>query len=183
MIGRLALAAAGRRSKWVVLAVWLLLVVLGSLLAQRLEQVQTNDASSFLPAEAESTRVLDLQLEAAGSNAVPAVQLVVPLGEDDGFELGQDMKQVQRLVQSSPEGGDRADGLRVWVTGPGGLPGDFLDVFETIRGQLSRPLSSSGTTGRLGSAVTVMPCAASTRWTEGSSTSSASVQPQPCSSS
>ncbi|HEX8188641.1 MAG TPA: MMPL family transporter, partial [Pyrinomonadaceae bacterium] len=33
-------------------------------------------------------------------------------------------------------GGTRDDGLRVWVTGPGGLQGDFLDVFENIDGVL-----------------------------------------------
>jgi putative drug exporter of the RND superfamily len=181
-LGRLAVLPAGRRSKLVALAAWVLLVVLGSMVAQRLEQVQTNDASSFLPAEAESTQVLDLQLEAAGSNAVPAVvlyerpgglrpadldavardresllgavtvegdvpppipsedgqavQLFVPLGEEDGFALGQDVREVQRVVQSDREGGTREDGLQVWVTGPAGLQGDFLDVFEAIDSRL-----------------------------------------------
>jgi RND superfamily putative drug exporter len=144
--------------------------------------VQRNDASSFLPADAESTRAIALQVEASGSDALPAVvlyerqggltpadlatvaaererviasvevegqvpppipspdgasvQVVLPLGEDDGFALGEDVRDLRELVGSSETGGERDDGLQVWVTGPGGLQGDLLAVFETIDGTL-----------------------------------------------
>jgi RND superfamily putative drug exporter len=64
------------------------------------------------------------------------VQLVLPLGEDDGFELGNDVQALRELVGSGPDGGTREDGLQVWVTGPAGLQGDFLAVFDTIEGVL-----------------------------------------------
>ena len=177
-LSRLATFPSSRRGKWIALVLWLAIFVLGGMAAGRLESVQQNDAESFLPAEAESVRALELQQE-AGSDATPAVvlyerpggltpedleaiqadgravaaadvevdgevsppipsqdgeaaQLLVLLGEDDGFELGQDVVEVREVVQSDVDGGTREDGLQVWVTGPGGLSGDFLDVFAGI---------------------------------------------------
>jgi putative drug exporter of the RND superfamily len=177
-LSRLATAHTTRRGKWVALVGWILLIVLGVSLAGRLDEVQENDASSFLPAEAESVRVLEVQREALGSDAIPAVvlyerpggltpddlaavaadreqvlaavtvegqapppipsedgesvQLVIPMGEEDGFAFGEEVQEVRRIVGSDVDGGDRDDGLSVWVTGPGGLQGDFLDVFADI---------------------------------------------------
>jgi putative drug exporter of the RND superfamily len=58
---RLAALVCGRRSKWIVLAFWLVaLVVLGPL-AGKLSGAQKNDNSSWLPTNAESTAVINLQ--------------------------------------------------------------------------------------------------------------------------
>ncbi|MFF0295775.1 MMPL family transporter [Kitasatospora sp. NPDC004614] len=51
----------GRRRKWVVLALWLVLLVAAVPLAGKLTGAEDNQASSWLPANAESTRVLDAQ--------------------------------------------------------------------------------------------------------------------------
>ncbi|MFJ1708217.1 MMPL family transporter [Kitasatospora sp. NPDC088346] len=56
--GRLASLPCGRRSKWVVLALWLILVVVAGPLAGKLMDVEDNEASSWLPGSAESTQVL-----------------------------------------------------------------------------------------------------------------------------
>ncbi len=65
------------RRRWVLPAVLVLvwLAVGGPLgsFAGRLGEVQTNDNAAFLPAGAESTRVLDLQAQAAGADSFSAI--------------------------------------------------------------------------------------------------------------
>ncbi|MFB4296292.1 MMPL family transporter [Actinomadura sp. NTSP31] len=58
---RLAGLIAGRRGKWAVLAIWVVLLVALGPLAGRLADVEKNDAASWLPASAESTQVVKLQ--------------------------------------------------------------------------------------------------------------------------
>ena len=56
---RIAHLVCGRRSKWVVLALWLAVMMLAFPLAQKLTDAQDNDAASWLPGSAESTQVLE----------------------------------------------------------------------------------------------------------------------------
>jgi RND superfamily putative drug exporter len=56
-VRKLAALPAGRRAKWVVLAFWLVIAGLAGTFAGQLSSVQKNDAISFLPRNAESTRV------------------------------------------------------------------------------------------------------------------------------
>ncbi|MBM9509726.1 MMPL family transporter [Actinacidiphila acididurans] len=51
----------GRRGKWVVLVVWVIVLVALSPLAQKLSGAEKNDSASWLPGNAESTKVLELQ--------------------------------------------------------------------------------------------------------------------------
>ena len=64
---------AGRRAKWIVLAAWLIVVAVAGPLAGKLGSAEHNDAKSWLPATAESTRVLDLQSRVQSPNVYPAV--------------------------------------------------------------------------------------------------------------
>ncbi|MCF6521703.1 MMPL family transporter [Streptomyces sp. JJ36] len=50
----------GRRTKWLVLLLWLVLLVLLAPLSSKLMEAQDNQASSWLPGSAESTRVLEI---------------------------------------------------------------------------------------------------------------------------
>jgi RND superfamily putative drug exporter len=60
-MGRRILAlACGRRSKWVVLAAWVVVMVLVSGPASKFEDVQKNEPSSFLPGSAESLKTNEL---------------------------------------------------------------------------------------------------------------------------
>ena len=65
---------SGRRSKFVMLGLWLVLATVGGMLAAKLTEVQNNDALGALPASAETTRALD-RAEAAfpGSDRLVAV--------------------------------------------------------------------------------------------------------------
>ena len=64
---------AGRRSKFVVLAVWVVLAIALGPPAGRFESVQQNEPSSFLPGGAESVRVLEASAGFASGEAAPAI--------------------------------------------------------------------------------------------------------------
>jgi putative drug exporter of the RND superfamily len=52
---------AGRRTKWLVLVFWLVVVALAGPLSGKLTGVEKNDAQSWLPSAAESTQALALR--------------------------------------------------------------------------------------------------------------------------
>lgn len=64
---------AGRRTKYLVLALWLVTVVIAAGFAGRLGDVQTDDPAATLPGNAGSTRVLGAQSSFASTDALPAV--------------------------------------------------------------------------------------------------------------
>jgi putative drug exporter of the RND superfamily len=57
----IAATPSGRRAKWAVLVFWLIVVAVAGPLAGKLTGAEKNDSSAWLPAKAESTKVLDLQ--------------------------------------------------------------------------------------------------------------------------
>jgi len=64
---------AGRRTKWLVLVFWLVVVALAGPLSGKLTGVEKNDAQSWLPSKAESTQVLALRSKVVSPNVYPAV--------------------------------------------------------------------------------------------------------------
>ena len=64
---------AGRRTKWAVLIFWLIVVAVIGPLAGKLTSAEKNDASAWLPAAAESTKVLDIQSRFQSPNIYAAV--------------------------------------------------------------------------------------------------------------
>ena len=69
----IAYAPAGRRSKWLVLVFWLVIVGLAGPLSGKLTGAEKNDASAWLPPKAESTQVLNLRSHFISPNVYPAV--------------------------------------------------------------------------------------------------------------
>jgi RND superfamily putative drug exporter len=65
---------------WVVLLVSILVVVVMGSLGSRLTSVQDNDTASWLPGDAESTKVIEQSQQFADPNAIPAVVLYVREG-------------------------------------------------------------------------------------------------------
>src|SRR2546429_9772837 len=63
----------GRRAKWAVLVFWLLVVAVAGPLSGKLMGAEKNDAKAWLPANAESTKVLDLQSKFQSPNVFTAV--------------------------------------------------------------------------------------------------------------
>ncbi|GAB2806155.1 MMPL family transporter [Actinoallomurus bryophytorum] len=73
MTSRLARLPAGRRTKWLVLIAWLILLMVGGSLAGKLQGVTQNNADAYLPGSAEATRVIKLQDEVHKEDAILAV--------------------------------------------------------------------------------------------------------------
>ena len=77
----LASIVAGRRTKWLILALWIVAAAVMSPLGSKLSDVTTDDTESFLPSNAESTevvRTLDHQFPAKET----ALALVVYQNKD-----------------------------------------------------------------------------------------------------
>jgi putative drug exporter of the RND superfamily len=70
---RIAEIPAGSWTKWLVVGFWLVVVVVAFPLSNKLMGAEKNDASAWLPANAESTKVLDLQSHFQSPNIFPAV--------------------------------------------------------------------------------------------------------------
>ncbi|HTZ24834.1 MAG TPA: MMPL family transporter, partial [Streptosporangiaceae bacterium] len=72
-ISRITAWPCGRRTKWLVIVFWLIVVAVTGSLAGKLQGAERNDASSYLPASAESTQELNLQAKFTSPNLNPAV--------------------------------------------------------------------------------------------------------------
>ncbi len=70
---RLAALPSGRWSKWLVLLMWFALIVVAGPLAGKLTGAQENDSAAWLPANAESTQVLEQQRTFQPDETFPAV--------------------------------------------------------------------------------------------------------------
>jgi putative drug exporter of the RND superfamily len=72
-VGRLAKLPAGRVTKWLVLAFWLVVVALAFQPSSKLTGAQENDAVAWLPGDAESTQVLQAAEEFQSSDEIPTI--------------------------------------------------------------------------------------------------------------
>src|SRR3954471_8533797 len=74
MTGLLSIAS-GRRAKWIIGALWLVLVfaVSGANLPGKFSDAEKNESSSFLPGDAESTKALDATKRLQGGEQAPMV--------------------------------------------------------------------------------------------------------------
>jgi RND superfamily putative drug exporter len=68
-----ATLATSRRTKYVAIVFWLVIIAVAGPLAGKLTGVQKNDAKSWLPGSAESTQVLNIQSTFTSPNTIPAV--------------------------------------------------------------------------------------------------------------
>ncbi|MEU8679462.1 MMPL family transporter [Streptomyces sp. NPDC048560] len=99
----------GPRTKWLVVALWLIVFVVAAPLAQKLTGAQDNDATSWLPSSAESTQVLETS---KGFRPEIITAIIVYAREDglttkDRAQIAADTVQLKTL---------RADGVRGWET-------------------------------------------------------------------
>jgi RND superfamily putative drug exporter len=93
-IGRFAAAVTGPRGRWVVIAVWVPLALAGALARGHIGEVTAAGQTSFLPGDAESTRVVDvLQRSYKGGDDVPAI---VVFEREGGLTRG-DLNAIGRL--------------------------------------------------------------------------------------
>src|SRR5215475_5779135 len=72
-LSRIAEIPAGSWTKWVVVGFWVAVLVVTLPLSSKLTGAEKNDAKTWLPANAESTKVLDIQSRFQSPNIFPAV--------------------------------------------------------------------------------------------------------------
>ncbi len=89
----------GRVSKWIVLVFWILLLVGSAGFAQKLADVQNNEASSWLPESAESTRALEKLGPFQDPNAIPTVVAYVREGGLTEADLAAITAQTEEFAQ------------------------------------------------------------------------------------
>src|SRR3954447_19173903 len=90
----------GRKTKWLVLVFWLLVVAVLGPLAGKLTGVEKNDAQSWLPGKAESTKVLAAQKAFQSPNTFQAVVVYERpngLSPDDRFKAVHDIPKFALL--------------------------------------------------------------------------------------
>ncbi len=90
----------GRVTKWIVLAFWVILLVGSAGFAQKLTDVQNNEASSWLPASAESTKAVEKLGAFQDENNIPTVVVYERssgLTEDDLAAAREQVAEMQNL--------------------------------------------------------------------------------------
>ena len=95
----------GRVTKWLVLVFWILVVVVAGPLAGKLTDVQDNQASSWLPASAESTKALDKLAPFQNENDIATVLVYeksAGLTKADLATIGDQLDQIQGLNGAVP---------------------------------------------------------------------------------
>lgn len=115
---RIAEIPAGSWTKWVVVAFWLIVLVLAFPLASKLNGVQKNDASAWLPGSAESTKVLDVQSRFQSPNVYTGVVVYV---RDTGI--------------TAADRGKAAADTRKFAGVPGVLPRRIVGPIESADGK------------------------------------------------
>ncbi|MCW8382991.1 MMPL family transporter [Streptomyces justiciae] len=98
----------GRRAKWVVLVLWLVVLFLTAPLASKLTDAQDNDAASWLPGSAESTQVLQIS-EDFRPEQIPAVVIYAResgLTAEDKAQIQEDARQLRELRDHGVRGAE-----------------------------------------------------------------------------
>ncbi|MDW8809544.1 MMPL family transporter [Streptomyces scabiei] len=90
----------GRRAKWVVLGLWLVVLFVVAPFATKLTDAQDNDAASWLPGSAESTQVLEIS-EGFRTEQIPAVVVYAResgLTAEDRDAIQADVRELKGLT-------------------------------------------------------------------------------------
>ena len=128
--------------KWAVLAFWIAVVVVAGPLAGKLNGAQQNDASAWLPHNAESTRVIELAKRFTPTDTFPAVvvyELPGPATHADQARAAADAERfagldhVGKVVGPIPASDGRALEVVVPVEMGSGGWNDIAPVVEEMR--------------------------------------------------
>jgi RND superfamily putative drug exporter len=120
-----ATAVCGRRSKYLVVLFWIVMVVILGSLAAKLADVENNEASSWLPEDAESTQAIEEQAAFMSPDTIPAVVVY----EREGGLTPADLEKAQADVATFGE-----------LEGTTAGPDDDIPV--NIDGEIRGPLPS-----------------------------------------
>lgn len=104
---KLAGAVCGPRTKYVVVAFWVIAFVILGAFATKLTDVEDNQAASWLPGSAESTRALNAQMSFQSPDMIPAVVVYHRNGgltQADRAKASADAKAFEALDNTTVEG-------------------------------------------------------------------------------
>ncbi len=150
MRGSLFTFAAGRRSKWVVFAIWFVGIFIAAGpagLPEKFEDAESNEATSYLPGDAESTHALDATEELQKGELAPAV---IVYRRDSGLTAADRQTIVEDVGRMTEErfpgviadgataaaGGGKAQTLdKAPSEAPNGLPEGCGTTTSTVEGQ------------------------------------------------
>ena len=97
---QIAGSLTGRITKWLVVALWVVVLAVAGGFAQKLTDVQNNESSSWLPADAESTRALARLEPFQDPNAIPTLvvyERTAGLTPEDLSAAQAHVAEIQRL--------------------------------------------------------------------------------------
>ncbi|KJC64092.1 MMPL family transporter [Agreia bicolorata] len=134
--------------------VWLTAASIGGPYFGRIDEVSSNDQTSYLPASADATRVSALQKQFTDSDAIPAI---VVFRTDDGAELTDEQRaDIQKQINGLSSVVGVADGISpaipsqdeqaVEVFVPIDASGEVRDTVDSMRSFLLREGSIDGVT-------------------------------------
>jgi RND superfamily putative drug exporter len=103
--------ASGRRAKWAVVVFWLIIVAVAGPLSGKLTGAEKNDSSSWLPAKAESTKVLDLQSRFQSPNIFTAVVIYDRPSGLTSADRAKAVADAKRFAQVARAGQPGLEGL------------------------------------------------------------------------
>ena len=108
--GGVARLVCGRWSKWVVLALWIVVLAMAGPMAGKLTGVEKNDNSAWLPGNAEATKVSDLQKQFSTQDTAPAVIVYERPGGITAADQAKAVADVRAIAS--------VDGITGQVIGP-----------------------------------------------------------------
>ena len=149
MSGSLFTFAAGRRAKWVIFAVWFLAIFIATGpagLMEKFEEAENNEASSYLPGDAESTKALDATEALQGGEIAPTVIVFrreAGLTEADRQTITERVREMTETRYpgvipdgaTAAAGGSQAGSKEAQAPPPKGLPPGCGTSTTTIPGQ------------------------------------------------
>jgi putative drug exporter of the RND superfamily len=142
-VQRLAASVTGPRGRWVTVAVWVVLGIAGFVARSHIDEVTAAGQSSYLPAHAESTRVVDLmQRDFKGGSDVPALIVF----ERNGGLSTADLTTIGRLGKGLE---------RLGLSGATPVFAPFSKQTRQPLGELSRVARGVGPISRDGEAALV----------------------------
>jgi RND superfamily putative drug exporter len=146
---RLLTFPSGRRAKWIVLGVWIvaLFAALGANLPGKFADAEKNESTSFLPADAESTRALQATEQLQGAEQAPIVVVYRREGglrASDRAQIARDRAELNRLERRrttdfAPPAPSRdgAAALLVASISSDGEGDTIIDPVEEVRDRVS----------------------------------------------
>jgi RND superfamily putative drug exporter len=112
----------GRWSKWIVLGLWLVILVIAAPMAGKLTDVQKNDNAAWLPGDAEATEVSEQLAAFQSDDIAPAVIVYERAGGITAADTGQATQDVAAMA--------RVDGVTGQIIGP--VPAKDGQALQTV---------------------------------------------------